>query len=508
MMRSHSGVVGGAVLAALVGACAAISGLNAYGTGECPDGCDAAVTGAMGNDLSDAASDSGATSGADGAENGEDAGAGPDASDVCADELLLCENGCLNPSSPSSCGSCTNACMGDAAVCAAVDAGVFACVSGAGAGLDGGVPCPSGGCPTSAATGFSCPVFGSCNGTSSACTSAGGCLCSNDDQCLSGKCVKVAGENNESCGSNCTGSGGRDGFDCELASPGIPSLAGGTYSCPTGSGYDGATLACDPTHTNCYCTEDSQCPSGECIPSTDNGMCASGGPCSGSGTPDYRGCAPPVALSAGCNGIGYSVSCSIGTCSVVNFDPIVTGVCLCTNDNQCDSGKCVSVSGLGGNSSECGSSCTGSGTADEHSCEPAPTSVPCTGTGGTTCTTTLTPAPVPNSGHSACLCVADSNCSSGKCVNAGQCTGTCTGSAPNDSEDCVTATSVANAWSCSIGNCDDVRSPSGQCTAAGIACWCTSDSQCPAGARCNSWAGCAADACTGSGTGNPFNCVP
>ena len=49
--------------------------------------------------------------------------------------------------------------------------------------------------------------------------------------------------------------------------------------------------------------------------------------------------------------------------------------------------------------------------------------------GGTMCTTTLTPAPVLNSAKTACLCVADSDCSSGKCVNKdSQCTGTCTGS--------------------------------------------------------------------------------
>ena len=36
---------------------------------------------------------------------------------------------------------------------------------------------------------------------------------------------------------------------------------------------------------------------------------------------------------------------------------------------------------------------------------------------GTTCATTLTPAPVINTAKTACLCVADSDCSSGKCVN-------------------------------------------------------------------------------------------
>jgi hypothetical protein len=54
-----------------------------------------------------------------------------------------------------------------------------------------------------------------------------------------------------------------------------------------------------------------------------------------------------------------------------------------------------------------------------------------------TCATSLTPAPVCSSTHTACLCVADSNCSSGRCVNtASQCTGTCTGAGTPDVTGC------------------------------------------------------------------------
>jgi hypothetical protein len=116
--------------------------------------------------------------------------------------------------------------------------------------------CPDGGCPSlSTPSGFTC-AFGTCNGASNQCTTPGACFCSHDSQCTSGKCVQVTRENDLSCGGNCTGSGPRDGFNCALASPGIPSLAssGGTYSCPGGSGYKNTTLTCDPTHTNCYCT--------------------------------------------------------------------------------------------------------------------------------------------------------------------------------------------------------------------------------------------------------------
>ncbi len=60
------------------------------------------------------------------------------------------------------------------------------------------------------------------------------------------------------------------------------------------------------------------------------------------------------------------------------------------------------------------------------------------------CTTTLSPAPVCNAAHSSCLCVADSDCSSGKCVNAStECTGTCTGAGSADGADCQLIVSVA-----------------------------------------------------------------
>ena len=115
-----------------------------------------------------------------------------------------------------------------------------------------------------------------------------------------------------------------------------------------------------------------------------------------------------------------------------------------------------------------------------------------------------------NTGGGACLCTADSTCSTGVCSNVSNlCTGTCSGTTTAgtyDSSNCQTLTSKAG-WSCAAGNCSDVASPTGTCTAAGVPCWCTSDRQCPSGRLCAAWAGCAAGACTGSGTGDGFNCV-
>jgi hypothetical protein len=127
------------------------------------------------------------------------------------------------------------------------------------------------------------------------------------------------------------------------------------------------------------------------------------------------------------------------------------------------------------------------------------------------CTTALAPTPVCSSGQTACLCVADSDCPSGECSNAnGQCTGTCTGATTAgtyDSADCALAASVPSSWSCAAGTCDDVTSPGGVCRGSGVSCWCTSDSECTGG-LCVSWAGCAAGACTGSGTPDGFHCAP
>jgi hypothetical protein len=535
MMRWLLGGVGALALAAAVGACAAIAGLSPYSSADCPaEGCDAGShpkphDGTVATDDGPAVSDDAGPAPAD--DGATEAG--------CPDGLLECDGGCASPTAATSCGSCDVACEGDAGLCAAVDAGSFGCVSscpastptncngtctntitdpnncggcgsafactpgqaciggvcmtegGGDAGDGGGVTCPDGGCP-SVPTGYSCSTLGTCNAASNQCDASGGCYCHKDTDCKSQKCVKVARENDVSCGSNCTGSGSRDGYDCELASPGIPSLGtGSSYACPAGSGYKGTNLSCDPTHTNCYCTADNQCTSGKCVPSSNNG-CTSPA-CTGSGAADYRGC---------------QTIASVGNCPIYIGCPIYSvcqyPVCYCNNDLACDSGHCIPSSRNG----NC-TNCTGTGADDGHGCQPPPSSVACVGTGGTVCTTTLTPPPVINAGKTACLCVADSNCSSGKCINKdSQCTGTCTGSGTPDSEDCETATTVANMWSCAVGNCSNVSSPTGMCSAAGVPCWCTSDSQCPGGTQCASWSGCASGACTGSGAADSFHCAP
>ncbi len=124
------------------------------------------------------------------------------------------------------------------------------------------------------------------------------------------------------------------------------------------------------------------------------------------------------------------------------------------------------------------------------------------------CETALSPAPVANATLTWCVCVADSNCASGKCVNAGgQCSGACTGEGAADDSSCQKITSAATAWSCPAGNCENVVSPAAVCSAADVACFCTSDLQCTSG-KCVDWAGCAAGACSGNDAGDEFHCAP
>jgi hypothetical protein len=72
------------------------------------------------------------------------------------------------------------------------------------------------------------------------------------------------------------------------------------------------------------------------------------------------------------------------------------------------------------------------------------------------CPTPLLPAPVCSSDHSACVCVDDADCSSGKCVDSGQCTGACTGAGTADGARCqiVTSSMASDAGASDAGPSD------------------------------------------------------
>src|ERR1019366_6268929 len=151
-------------LGGVLGACGQISGLSDYTAGE--QGADAAAPGDGAMGIAD-------SSGAGSDAIGEEAEAG------CATGLIACDSGCLHPSSPSSCGSCDNACAGGTPVCAA-SGDTYACTSG---------------CPTTAPT----PCGGTCVDQLTDINNCGGCgsayVCASGQTCSSGHCF--------GCGTKC-----------------------------------------------------------------------------------------------------------------------------------------------------------------------------------------------------------------------------------------------------------------------------------------------------------------
>jgi hypothetical protein len=286
-MGSLVRLMGPVALAGVLNACEAISGLSAYTAGDCPQGCDASVDSSATNDghaPSDARAntDTGVGLATDGAGAGVDADG---SSAGCATGLIACDLGCLDPSSPSSCGGCGNTCVGNAPLCVSADAGRYVCTGSDAGGSDAGGDCGASGCPTSAVTKNSC-TSGGCNAAGGACTASGqGCYCVRDNQCLSRKCVTVVGQNDVSCGAGCTGSGAADGFDCLLASPGIPTISPPAFGyVPSNFNPASYTAPLTATTIDCSTTYDSSAHSftgwcaGQTPPNITSSVSQSGGP--------------------------------------------------------------------------------------------------------------------------------------------------------------------------------------------------------------------------------------
>jgi hypothetical protein len=120
--------VGAAALAGALGACAAISGLTAYRSGDCPRGCDGGVDGMSSEAGGGPGSDAEIGSGTDGGDAEPDQESGADGQGSCGSGLVACDGGCVDGTSVANCGRCGNACGGGAPVCAAVT-GTYSCVA-------------------------------------------------------------------------------------------------------------------------------------------------------------------------------------------------------------------------------------------------------------------------------------------------------------------------------------------------------------------------------------------
>jgi hypothetical protein len=244
--------------------CGQLAGLSSYTDGE--QAADAAVLpGAHPAQEagSDATAHPDASGGSDAREAGNDTSVVADAMEGSADAAI----GDDAEESPEASAPGVDAAGGDA------EAGTSDCA-------------PS--CPVSAASGYSCAA-GGCNAAGGTCSGATAqCYCTSNSQCASGACAGVSGQNDVSCGTSCTTTAAaHDGFDCVLASPGIPaacevSTFGYVPSNVNTSSTPMATLAAQIPSTGTTVST-----SFTYQPPTANGPASANGGTWASGTPPY-----------------------------------------------------------------------------------------------------------------------------------------------------------------------------------------------------------------------------
>ena len=538
-MRLLLGLLAVVALACAIGACAAIAGLGPYTVSDCQqdDTCDGGVNPGHPDST---------TPGTDGRAGNDDTGPGPgDDGGVeagCAADLLSCAGGCMDPSATTSCGACENVCEGDAALCATGDAGTYGCV---------------GSCPANAPT--------DCNGTCTDTTS--------DPKNCSGCGVSFACEPGQTCvNSVCTSPGGP--VDARRLGRSRVPTAAARLSTPTRlllpvrapatarrASARRRAAASAPTTTSARAASASRSPArmtsraGAALHRVGRPRRLQlrarepGHPLARRRghllVPDQqrlqehdallRSDAHELLLHGGQPVPERQVRSELEQRQLLGVhrdgDPGLSRV----SRRRPSSASAPSTSGARSTriastrpatatttsraraaiasrapTTVTAQNCTGTGADDGHGCMPAPSSVACVGTGGTTCTTTLDAAARPQRRQDRVplrrrLELLERQVrQQGQPVHGhvhGHGLGRQRGLPDRD-------LGRRTRGPARLGNCNNVSSPTGTCTAAGVPCWCTSDSQCPSGTQCATWSGCASSACTGSGSGNAFNCVP
>lgn len=210
-----------------------------------------------------------------------------------------------------------------------------------------------------------CPLAGH------VCGSAGTCLCARDSDCSSGHCINAA--SNCPTPSLCSGSGTGDSASCEpitntacttSADCANTSATDDTVTCARPdscatvacSGYNSncpGTTQCSRGSSTCQCMNDSDCPSGHCVPTSANNDCmsyrGSAGTCTGSGATD----------GASCQVAGAPTSC--------------------TASSQCGNGETCASGGASPTLGQCNKTCTSSAQCTGHeTCSPSGTCADCT----------------------------------------------------------------------------------------------------------------------------------
>ena len=294
------------------------------------------------------------------------------------------------------------------------------------------------------------------------------------------------------------------------AADGVAGDAAGTGS-PADAASDGSCGDVSSDKKNCgtcghVCTTSVTHGTAACVNSACTFTCTSGYSNCGDA------CVNQQSDEGNCGGCGYvcatGTTCSAGQCTETSTSTFVCATslahapvcdsnhhyCLCTDDSDCNSNGLNVVANGGCNSGHCGGGrCTGGPNTDSAGC--AVVAITCN-VGGTQGCPAKTVCEVNHGGcggaAQCCWCTSDSACPvSGKCVNdptQNQCNGQgpCTGSGTSyDGMHCQLGSPgiplCAAQYSCSVGNCSNVTTATGACSAAGTPCWCTADAQCPSG---------------------------
>jgi len=308
----------------------------------------------------------------------------------CNSGFALCNGACIQLTTATNCGICGNACGGGTPVCA-LSGEAYACVpgcpattptlcggtcvdeqtdvnncGGCGSRCANGQTCAVGhcvgcgaSCPTSGVSAYSC-AKGGCNAAGGTCSAAGPCYCTSDTQCGSGKCLKVSGQNDLSCGTSCTGAGASDGFNCTLAAPGIPAACAAPAFGYTPSNFAPAghpppststTIDCNTTYDSSTHAFTGWC-AGQTAPTIYSNVAQTGGP--GVDILAFRG----LTLSAGSTLTLRSSGGGNAVILAVYGDAAIQGTIHADGSAGASSTSTAGASGPGGNYA-CGASVGG-----------------------------------------------------------------------------------------------------------------------------------------------------
>jgi hypothetical protein len=283
----------------------------------------------------------------------------------CAGGTGTAGSQCVSTGTPQATDNCipkgtwTDTCAGTCRSDAVVVSGTCKCLNdnqcATGACVDNGQGCAAGectgtgasdanSCATTAPTCSATLVTNCPSGTAGACMNNAGeydCHCRNDADCGGFFCQNWAG----CTGGSCSGTGTANDYGCTPTSAASPTFVDISGLVPTPTTYGcTAPAVCDPTgHHYCWCTDDTQCPSGLCV---NQGQCAADpSKCTGtSSSPDNASCVPSGITNCTSDAQCGTSGSNVEFCSGAGGSSTGLGVCTkaCTSNANCTGGEtCV-----------------------------------------------------------------------------------------------------------------------------------------------------------------------